>query len=244
LDNRDILIREFFDESPITVVDRLVFTEMVNLLKRFHTSPTIQTAIKNKSEFLVSEFGEIVGKVEDIVNSADLSQYCELAVDGWLKNIRSCGYSKIDISIAESIKDIMNGNLADMPQKPTLTHGDIKIGNFLRMKQSLELLLLDFENVYSFLPEYDFITLLFSREMDARPQNIPCLLGRQQMIDILLENYYENSISRAQLEKRINFLVCYTCLRRWNFAIGNQLPSLVKRVTNFATEVVEGNLWR
>jgi len=239
LNGRYIIIREFLDAKPIDSVDKNTLMELVNTLKLIHQSSEIRVAIQGSIGFQFNDFGEIMGTTEGIRNTPDIEQYFSQAHDHWFANIQRSGYGKHEIKIATGLQEIMNDRLATMPTKPALTHADVKVGNLMRLKYPKRLMVIDFENAFSFFPEYDFVTLMFAREVDRLSKTIPYQLSYDKSVNILLEHYYQNSISRTTLQARIQFLTCYAYLRLWNFAIRIEQPTLANEVILFADNFIQ-----
>jgi thiamine kinase-like enzyme len=238
LDDQYIMIREYIDAKPIVSVNATTLIELVSILKIIHKSLKIRAVIQEMIGFEFDSFGEVMGTTNGIGNTHDISHYFHQALEHWLANIKKSGIGKHDIKTAICLQGIMNERLGIMPTKPTLTHGDIKVGNLMRLNHK-RFMIIDFESAYSFFPEYDFVTLLFAREVDRFSKTIPCVLSHDESVDIILEHYYQNTISRNIFQERIHFLSCYAYLRLWNFAIRIKQSTLANEAIQYANNYVQ-----
>jgi aminoglycoside phosphotransferase (APT) family kinase protein len=239
LDDHYVMIREYIDAEPILSINETTLIELVSILKIIHKSPKIRAVTQEFMGFEFDRFGEVMGATNGISNTHDISQYFNQALEHWLANIKKSGFGKHEIKTAILLQEIMNDRLGIMPTKPALTHGDVKVGNLMRLMHHERFMIIDFESAFSFLPEYDFVTLLFAREVDRFSETVPCLLSHHESVDIILEHYYQNSVSRTIFQEWIHFLSSYAYLRLWNFAIRIKQSKLANEVIRHANNYVQ-----
>jgi hypothetical protein len=138
--------------------------------------PEIMPLISKLHKIRCDHYGEIIGEFAPVGNHRELAHYIKCSVDYWRKeidkNLRPEHYSFDGISELLAWGDLILARtqhaqfmpVSTLSTEPRLCHSDIKLtdiivdSTFGRPKFSL----IDFDNVFAFVPEFDLCKLHFN----------------------------------------------------------------------------------
>jgi thiamine kinase-like enzyme len=215
--NKDnyLIIREYFNLFSISKLSKQGVLEIIYSLKNIHSNEFIKNTLLEKYGPKRDFYGEISGRTEGIENSKDPRVYFRNATNYWEQNIFKDEKAQNHKGLFLKVKQIMFDGLDSFDSKPSFVHGDINISNIMKDIKG-KLIILDFENFFSFYKEYDFVSIFFQRQMSRQQYSIE--LSKDNIIELLIKHYYNESISHKTLKKRIECMSCYASLRLWNYS--------------------------
>jgi hypothetical protein len=171
-----VAVPELLEHQAVPNGPAFMLMEMVDgrRLSSFATSeqrtlvPLVVREVLRLRDVVSSSYGEIVGEYEAVPNCEDLGRYVRAMVAHWKQNLDQLPpYQRVGGDFAPLVEwaDVVVGDSARAPlwsaltDRPCLCHTDVKPDDVIIKQDAGEWqrpVLLDFDNVFAFVPEFDF----------------------------------------------------------------------------------------
>lgn len=233
-----VLVRELLDLEALGSININTSKKILSLLKRLHYNNDIKSLIEKEFKKKLNFFGEIIGKTYVIKNSSSSHLYFQNAITYWEQNLDLTNSNKENKHLFQKLKSSLVSNIDVLEPSPYLVHSDVSISNLMVDKKG-EIILLDFENFFSFHKELDFISLFFLKDFAGNYETPRNLINKEKTLRQIKSDYFEDSISLSCLRKRINALSSYKILRGWNYSVRIKNDLLAEKIVKSGFDFIK-----
>lgn len=193
--------------------------------------PEIVREVLNLRQFRRQTYGEIVGTYDRIPNQPELGRYVSLMVTHWLKELRrlsgvdrAAGLDRLQ-NWAEKVSqlDPCGAVWSATSNAPCVCHSDVKPQDIFLTEGRRRPVLLDFDNIFSFIPEFDLCKFHFGLaamgvylELDQYAKIVKVEAG--------------GDVSNDEVWRSLVSVYPYVCCRLLNWAIPREAQTTIDRV--------------